>query len=58
MTPIIDREAVLERVIGLSATDAVAELADLGSATVDLWPFWVGTVPDSDWRIELEIVEP
>jgi hypothetical protein len=57
-TPIIERDAVLERVIGLSEPDAEAELADLGVATVDLWPVWVGTVPDREWRIELEIAEP
>jgi hypothetical protein len=57
-TPIIDRQTVLQRVIGRSEEDARAALADLGDATVELWPVWVGTVPNSDWRIDLEIGEP
>ncbi len=57
-TPVIDRGAVLERVAGLSEEAAIAALGELGTATVDLWPVWVGTVPDNDWRIELEIVDP
>jgi hypothetical protein len=58
LAPLIERGAVLERAIGRSAVDATAALADIGSATVDLWPFWVGTVPDSDWRITLEVAAP
>ncbi len=50
-----DRAEVLARAIGLSADEAVIALADLGTATVDLWPGWVATVPDSDWRIDVEI---
>ena len=46
---------MLARAIGLSADEAVVALADLGTATVDLWPGWVTTVPDSDWRIDVEI---
>jgi len=57
-TPVIERETVLERVIGLSEEEAISALGSLGRATVELWPVWVGTVPDSDWRIEFEIVEP
>jgi hypothetical protein len=50
-----DRSEVLARAIGLSADEAVVALADLGKATVDLWPGWVATVPDSDWRIDVDI---
>ena len=50
-----ERAEVLTRAIGLSADEAVLALADLGTATVDLWPGWVTTVPDSDWRIDVEI---
>ena len=57
-SPIIERDAILERIIGLSPEAAAAAVADLGEATVELWPAWVGTVPDREWRIELEIVEP
>jgi hypothetical protein len=57
-TPTIERATVLERIIGLSRQEAEAALADLGAATVELWPAWVGSVPDSDWRIDLQVAEP
>ena len=58
-TPAIDRDAVLERIKGLSAQDARAALEEVGGAvTVDLWPGWVSTVPELDWRINLEIAGP
>jgi hypothetical protein len=57
-TPIIDRDMVIRMVIGSSARDAEAALAELGGATVELWPFWVGTVPDREWRIEVEVRGP
>lgn len=56
--PVVERADVLKRTIGLSAADAAAALSDLGSATVSLWPAWVGTVPDSDWRIDVQVGEP
>ncbi|HEY6609130.1 MAG TPA: hypothetical protein VI277_08050, partial [Candidatus Limnocylindria bacterium] len=57
-TPIIERDAVISLVVGSSARDAEAALAELGSATVELWPFWVGTVPDREWRIEFDVLGP
>lgn len=57
-TAAIDREAVVERVRGLSAEDARAALEGLGAVTVDLWPGWVSTVPDLDWRIDVQIAGP
>ena len=54
-TPVIDRNQVLERVRGLSADEARSALADLGDPTIDLWPGWVGSVPDLEWRIEVRI---
>jgi hypothetical protein len=57
-TRTIERATILERVIGLSRQDAEAALADFGAATVELWPAWVGSVPDSDWRIDLQVAEP
>ncbi|HEY6608632.1 MAG TPA: hypothetical protein VI277_05495 [Candidatus Limnocylindria bacterium] len=56
VTPVIDRNAVIRLVIGSSARDAEGVLSELGSATVELWPFWVGTVPDREWRIEVDVV--
>ena len=57
-TAAIDREAVVERVRGLSAEDARAALEGMGAVTVDLWPGWVSAVPDLDWRIDVQIAGP
>ncbi len=51
----LDRDDVLARVSGRSAEDAEGALSELGGATVDLWPGWVATVPELDWRIDLVI---
>lgn len=56
--PVVERDAVIDRVTGLSAEEARAALAELGVATVELWPGWVGTVPESDWRIDVELLAP
>lgn len=50
------RGEVIERVTGLSEGEARAGLAELGEATVDLWPGWVTSVPENDWRIEVQII--
>ena len=54
-TPVIDRDEVVDRVRGRSVDEAEAALAGLGTATVDLWPGWVSSVPGIDWRIEVRI---
>jgi hypothetical protein len=51
----LDVATIRERVKGRPAAEAVAALADLGVATVDLWPAWVASVPELDWRIEVRI---
>ena len=56
--PRIDRDEVAQRIAGLSASEAEAALEDLGSATVDLWPGWVASVPTMGWRIEVRVAEP
>jgi baseplate J-like protein len=56
--PRIDRDEVAERIAGLSADEAEAALEDLGSATVELWPGWVASVPTLGWRIEVRMDEP
>jgi hypothetical protein len=33
-------------------------LAAFGDARVELWPGWVTTVPEFDWRVEVRIVDP
>lgn len=52
----IDAAVVRDRVIGLSEAEAEAALADLGEAEVELWPGWVSTVPESEWRLDVQIV--
>ena len=54
-TTSVDRDDVVRGIIGLSEAEAEAELAPLGQADVTLWPGWVSTVPDRDWRIEVQI---
>ena len=53
--PVADPDEYLRRVRGRSAEEAEAALEQLGSATVSLWPAWVQTVPELDWRIDLRI---
>ena len=54
----IEPEEVAQRVAGLTAGEAEASLEDLGSATVELWPDWVESVPSMEWRIEVRVDEP
>ena len=54
----IQRATVVERVTGRTAAEAEAALADLGAATVELWPGWVGSVPAAEWRIDVRIAGP
>jgi hypothetical protein len=56
--PSVDRALVMERIDGQTAPGAVAALADLGGARVELWPGWVSTVPDMDWRVDVRIGGP
>ena len=53
----VDPADVFERAVGRTPDEASAALADLGEATVELWPGWVGTVPGTEWRIDLRLVE-
>jgi hypothetical protein len=53
----IDTAEVLERAVGRTPDEARAALADLGVATVELWPGWVGTVPATEWRIDVRVAE-
>jgi hypothetical protein len=53
----LDVAEVRERIAGRSAPEAEAALADLGSVSVDLWPGWVSTVPELEWRVEVLISE-
>lgn len=53
----VDPEAVLERIRGTTPDEAEALLADIGRARIDVWPDWVTTITEMDWRIQV-IVEP
>jgi len=53
----IDPAEVLARAVGRTPDEAEAALADLGTATVELWPGWVSTVPGTEWRIDLRLAE-
>lgn len=50
--------AVRENARGRSVAEAETVLAPFGEARVELWPGWVTTVPEMDWRVEVRIVEP
>ncbi len=54
-TPAIDREAIVEAIRGLGAAEARSSLASVGAAAIDLWPGWVETVPELDWRITVTV---
>ena len=53
----IDSAEVFARAVGRTPAEAEVALADLGAATVSLWPGWVSTVPGTEWRIDLRLVE-
>jgi hypothetical protein len=53
----IDMDEVRRRIVGRSAEEAEAAVADLGDASVELWPGWVTTVPGMGWRVELRVVD-
>jgi hypothetical protein len=50
--------AIRDGARGRSAEEAEAVLAAFGDARVELWPGWVTTVPEFDWRVEVRIVDP
>ncbi len=54
----IDGTEVAALVAGLSPDEAESALRELGTATVELWPDWVGTVPTMTWRIDVQVAEP
>jgi hypothetical protein len=55
--PDVDRAEVAARIAGRSPDQARLALADLGSATVELWPGWVASVP-AEWRIDVRVASP
>lgn len=55
--PDLDQDALRQELTGMSAADAQEALAEIGPATVSLWPGWVDRIPRLDWRITIS-VEP
>lgn len=55
--PELDPDAVRARIVGRTAEEAQLALADLGEARVELWPGWVTTIPELEWRVEVRIEE-
>ncbi len=55
---VIDEDAVLERIAGLSVSEARAILEDLGATTVSVWPEFLGDLPSDPNRIRLDVQEP
>ena len=53
----IDLAEARDRIGGLTADEAEAALADLGSVSVELWPGWAATVPELEWRVEMLVRE-
>lgn len=51
----VDEADVIARIRGRSLADAEAALADLGDFDLRLWPGWVDSVTDIEWRIEVTL---
>jgi hypothetical protein len=56
--PELDAETVRGLVAGRTESEAELALSDVGSVDVTLWPGWVGSVSELDWRVEVLIAEP
>jgi len=54
--PDLDQESIRRSLVGMTAAQAQAALANIGPASVDLWPGWVDRVPRIDWRISISVV--
>ena len=54
---VVDRDALLEQIAGLPISNARAILERLGTATVNVWPGFIGDLPDDLQRITLDVEE-
>ena len=52
--PIVDDDAVRALVAEKTREEAIAALAQIGPAEIDLWPGWIDRVPGLTWRIAVE----
>ncbi|MGQ0608824.1 MAG: hypothetical protein ACT4OQ_10235 [Chloroflexota bacterium] len=55
-TAVIDRDEVIDRVRGQGLETAHDALVELGEPRIELWPGWVASVPELDWRIDVQVV--
>ncbi|MEA2025683.1 MAG: baseplate J/gp47 family protein [Chloroflexota bacterium] len=56
--PLVDADEVVVQVAGLPISEAQAILEKFGTATVSVWPDFVGDLPDDHQRITLDVTEP
>ncbi len=54
---VVDADELLERIAGLPVSEARAILDGLGTATVNVWPGFVGDLPNDRQRITLDVDE-
>ncbi len=54
---VVDPDRLLETIAGLPISEAQAILEGLGSATVNVWPGFIGDVPNDLQRITLDVEE-
>jgi hypothetical protein len=52
---LVDPDALAEKIAGLPISDAQAILEELGSATVNVWPGFIGDLPNDRQRIRLDV---
>jgi hypothetical protein len=57
VTPDIDTDELLARIAGLPVSEAQAILEGLGTASVTVWPGFLGDLPNDRQRITLDVVE-
>jgi Baseplate J-like protein len=55
--PDIDPEELASRIAGLPVSEAQAILEGLGTATVNVWPGFLGDLPNDRQRITLDVLE-
>jgi hypothetical protein len=55
--PEVDLDGIRHRILGMSREEAQAALAEIGPASIELWPDWVSDVPTLDWRVSVEVTD-
>lgn len=54
---LVEPDALIERIRGMTPDEAEDELSDIGRARVTVWPEWVTSITEVEWRVTV-IVEP